>query len=109
MDKNKLEWHDLYKPVFLIRLEDIDPARHYLLMECWLGCGHIEIIDVPARIAEKGRLESIRDIGRYGRCPKCGSRKERDFSVLMREGVQRRSLEEVRPNERRPISSAPSR
>lgn len=108
MDKNKLERHDLYKPVFLIRLEDLDPARHHFILECY-GCGFVEDADIPALIEEEGTANrAIRTIAEWEGCKKCGL-KPREFSVVMREGIPRRSLEEVRPNERKPISSAPSR
>lgn len=107
MDKNKLERHDLYKPVFLIRLEDLDPARHHLLFECY-GCRLVEDADIPALIEKEGSANrSIRSIAEWEGCKKCGL-KPRDFAVVMREGVARRPLEEVRPNERRPLLS-PSR
>lgn len=107
MDKNKLEWHDLYKPVFLIRLEDLDPARHHLLFECY-GCGLVEDVDIPALIEkEKTANVLIRTIAQWEGCAKCGL-KPRDYFVKMRVGVARRLLEEVRPSERRPLLS-PSR
>lgn len=105
MDRNKLEWHDFYKPIYAIDLCEIDPARHIVILECWLGCGHVEILDVPARIAAGGGNESIRSIARHERCPNCGRRNERDYQVRMREGVAPRSLEEVRPSERKPLPS----
>lgn len=104
MDKNKLERHDLYKPVFLIRLEDLDPSRHHFLVECY-GCGLVEDVDIPARIKIEGSANSlVRSIAEWEGCSKCGL-KPRDYWVMMREGVPRRTYDEVRPNERKPPPS----
>ncbi|WP_162918497.1 hypothetical protein [Taklimakanibacter deserti] len=87
--------HDLYKPLFNIRLEDLDPARHHLLLDC--ACGHTEDADIRAWLAKEKPNYPIAWIGKWAPCPECG-RQDRFYRVTMREGVRKRTLKEVDPN-----------
>jgi sarcosine oxidase delta subunit len=87
--------HDIYKPLFLIRLSDLDPERHVLVVECqW--CGLKREIDVARYMAEHGD-HLIRWFGSMIPCPTCDKRPGTYF-VEMRPGVAPRPLKEVDPH-----------
>lgn len=87
--------HDLYKPLFQIRLSDLDPARHVLVTNC-MSCGLILEIDFVKRLAEDGD-HLIRWLATMCPCPNC-RKPPQDYRVGMKPGVRMRTLKEVDPN-----------
>lgn len=73
--------HDIRKPMFQIRLEDLDPSRHELIIDC-CHCGFVQNIDIKQKIADKGD-SLIRWVATMDNCPKCGKRPQ-NYEVRMK-------------------------